>query len=87
LKSADAILKATKVDGVPQSDGRFTAERFSNYLQNVLERQLKVMDASAIYLCMDNNLTIIVFNMRQAGNIKSVVLGEPDVGTRVWLGR
>jgi len=53
----------------------------------VLERQLKVMDASAISLCMDNNLPIVVFNMRQAGNIMRVVKGEPGVGTRVWLGQ
>jgi uridylate kinase len=55
--------------------------------QQVLERQLKVMDASAISLCMDNNLPIVVFNMRQAGNIMRVVKGEPGVGTRVWLGQ
>jgi uridylate kinase len=55
--------------------------------QQVLERQLKVMDASAISLCMDNNLPIVVFNMRQAGNIMRVVTGEPGVGTRVWLGQ
>ena len=45
------------------------------------------MDASAISLCMDNNLPIIVFNMREAGNIKRVVLGENGVGTKVWLGK
>jgi uridylate kinase len=87
---ADIILKATKVDGVYSADpmADSTAERFNEITyQKVLERQLKVMDASAISLCMDNNLPIIVFNMRQAGNIKRVVLGEPDVGTRVWLGR
>jgi uridylate kinase len=54
--------------------------------QEVLERQLKVMDASAISLCMDNNLPIIVFNMRQAGNISRVVAGEP-VGTKVCLSK
>jgi uridylate kinase len=51
--------------------------------QEVLEKQLKVMDASAISLCMDNNLPIVVFNMRQPGNIIRVVKGEPGVGTRV----
>jgi uridylate kinase len=55
--------------------------------QKVLEKQLKVMDASAISLCMDNNLPIIVFNMREPGNIRRVVLGELGVGTRVWLGQ
>jgi len=87
---ADIILKATKVDGVysadPMSDA--SAERFSEITyQAVLEKQLKVMDASAISLCMDNNLPIVVFNMRQAGNISRVVLGETAVGTRVWLGK
>ena len=83
---ADIILKATKVDGVysadPMTDA--TAELFKaiTYRQ-VLEKELKVMDASAISLCMDNNLPIIVFNMRQAGNIRRVVLGELGVGTKV----
>jgi uridylate kinase len=52
-----------------------------SYLQ-VLERQLKVMDSTAISLCMDNKLPIVVFNMRQPGNIRRVVLGEA-VGTTV----
>jgi len=87
---ADIILKATKVDGVytadPMADS--TAQRFNEITyQEVLEKQLKVMDASAISLCMDNNLPIVVFNMREPGNIKRVVLGETGVGTRVWLGR
>jgi uridylate kinase len=87
---ADIILKATKVDGVysadPMADSR--AERYNEITyQQVLERQLKVMDASAISLCMDNNLPIIVFNMREPGNIRRVVLGELGVGTRVWLGQ
>jgi uridylate kinase len=87
---ADIILKATKVDGVYSADpvADSSAQRFNEITyQQVLERQLKVMDASAISLCMDNNLPIIVFNMRQAGNIKRVVLGEHGVGTRVWLGK
>jgi uridylate kinase len=87
---ADIILKATKVDGVYSADpmADSTAERFSEITyQQVLEKQLRVMDASAISLCMDNNLPIIVFNMREPGNIRRVVLGEMGVGTRVWLGR
>ena len=86
---ADIILKATKVDGVYSADPMkdSTAERFNEITyRQVLERQLKVMDASAISLCMDNNLPIVVFNMLQAGNSKRVVVGEPGVGTRVWLG-
>ena len=83
---ADVIMKATKVDGVysadPMTDA--TAERFNEITyRQVLERELKVMDASAISLCMDNNLPIIVFNMRQSGNIRRVVLGESGVGTKV----
>jgi uridylate kinase len=87
---ADIILKATKVDGVYSADpmADATAERFNEITyQSVLEKQLKVMDASAISLCMDNNLPIVVFNMRESGNIRRVVLGETGVGTRVWLGK
>ena len=83
---ADIILKATKVDGIYSADPVLdaTAERFNEITyRQVLEKELKVMDASAISLCMDNNLPIIVFNMRDAGNIKRVVLGELDVGTKV----
>jgi uridylate kinase len=83
---ADIILKATKVDGIYSADPVLdaTAELFDaiTYRQ-VLEKELKVMDASAISLCMDNNLPIIVFNMRESGNIRRVVLGEAGVGTRV----
>lgn len=85
---ADIILKATKVEGVYSADPMLdlTATRYDCITyQEVLERQLKVMDASAISLCMDNNLPIIVFNMRQRGNIIRVVSGEPGVGTLVCL--
>jgi uridylate kinase len=83
---ADIILKATKVDGIysadPMTDA--TAELFNELTyRQVLERQLRVMDASAISLCMDNNLPIIVFNMREPGNIKRVITGTSGVGTRV----
>ena len=83
---ADIILKATKVDGIysadPMTDA--TAELFNEITyRQVLERQLRVMDASAISLCMDNNLPIIVFNMREPGNIKRVVTGASGVGTKV----
>jgi uridylate kinase len=83
---ADVIMKATKVDGVysadPMTDA--TAELFNEIsYRQVLERQLRVMDASAISLCMDNNLPIIVFNMREPGNIRRVVVGERGVGTKV----
>jgi uridylate kinase len=83
---ADIILKATKVDGVYSADPILdtTAELYNEITyRQVLERGLKVMDASAISLCMDNNLPIVVFNMREAGNIRRVVLGESGVGTKV----
>ena len=83
---ADIILKATKVDGVYTADPMIdtTAELFNEITyRQVLERQLRVMDSSAISLCMDNNLPIIVFNMRQPGNIRRVVTGEKGVGTKV----
>src|SRR5215212_1484608 len=83
---ADIILKATKVDGVYSADPMTdeTAELFNEITyRQVLEKQLRVMDASAISLCMDNNLPIIVFNMREPGNIKRVVTGERGVGTKV----
>jgi uridylate kinase len=83
---ADVILKATKVEGVytadPVKDPTATRYDCITY-QEVLEKQLKVMDASAISLCMDNNLPIVVFNMRKPGNIMRVVMGEEGVGTRV----
>src|SRR5918912_960693 len=83
---ADIILKATKVDGIYSADPMTdeTAELFQEITyRQVLERQLRVMDASAISLCMDNNLPIIVFNMREPGNIRRVVTGVSGVGTKV----
>jgi uridylate kinase len=83
---ADVIMKATKVDGIYTSDPvkDLTATRFDNIsFRDVLEKQLKVMDASAISLCMDNNLPIMVFNMRQAGNIVKAVCGDLTIGTLV----
>jgi uridylate kinase len=82
---AEVILKGTKVDGVytadPMLDPHATKYPAISYLQ-VLEKQLKVMDATAISLCMDNKMPIVVFNLREAGNIRRVVLGEA-VGTIV----
>jgi uridylate kinase len=76
---ADVILKATKVDGIYDADPMVdpTATRFDqiSYLQ-VLEQGLKVMDATAISLCMDNRLPIVVFNLRTPGNIKRAISGE-----------
>jgi len=82
---ADVILKGTKVDGVYSADPMIdkTATRYEtiSYLE-VLEKRLKVMDATAISLCMDNKLPIIVFSLRQPGNLRRVIMGEP-VGTTV----
>jgi uridylate kinase len=82
---AEVILKGTKVDGVytadPMLDPEATKYPTISYLQ-VLERQLKVMDATAISLCMDNKLPIVVFNLREAGNVRRVVMGEA-IGTTV----
>jgi uridylate kinase len=87
---ADVILKATKVDGIYTADPMKdkAATRFDSITyQEVLEKQLKVMDASAISLCMDNNLPIVVFNMREPGNIARVVTTGSGIGTRVLLKR
>ncbi len=82
---ADIILKGTKVDGVFTSDPLTdpAATRFDRltHLQ-VIEQGLKVMDATAISLCMDNAMPIVVFNLRTAGNIRRAVCGEP-VGSLV----
>ncbi|MFY9780533.1 MAG: UMP kinase [Candidatus Baltobacteraceae bacterium] len=82
---AQAILKATKVDGIYSADPLKdrSAERFSRlaYLE-VLQRGLEVMDNTALTLCMDNDLPIVVFDMNVPGNIRRVVFGEP-IGTLV----
>jgi len=82
---AEVILKGTKVDGVYDADPMThkSAVKFESlsYLE-VLQRGLKVMDATAISLCKDNNLPIIVFNLREKGNVKRVVMGE-EIGTLI----
>jgi len=82
---AEVILKGTKVEGVydydPMVDRRAKRYEELTYL-DVLKKQLKVMDATAISLCMDHHIPIVVFNLKKKGNIKRVVLGE-NVGTRV----
>ena len=82
---AEVILMATKVDGIYDADPVKvkTAAMFSeiNYL-DVIRRGLQVMDSTAISLCMDNKLPIIVFNLLQSGNIKRAILGE-KIGTVV----
>lgn len=82
---ADVILKATRVDGVYDADPEQVANArlfTSITYRDVLHQNLKVMDSTAISLCMDNGMPIVVFNMNQYGNIKRVVLGE-RVGSTV----
>ena len=85
---ADIILKGTKVDGIYTADPVTNpdATRFEKIsYQEVLEKQLKVMDASSISLCMENNLPIMVFNMQESGNILKAVQGDLAIGTLVSL--
>lgn len=83
---AEVILKATKVDGVYSADPEKdkTAKKFNSikYL-DVIKKGLKVMDTTAISMCKDNSLPIIVFSLREKGNIKKAVLGQ-KVGTKVY---
>lgn len=83
--NADIILKGTKVDGIYDSDPLTTpnAKRYDkiNYI-DVLKDGLRVMDTTAISLCMDNSLPIVVFNIKKPGNLMRVVMGE-EIGTLV----
>jgi uridylate kinase len=77
---ADVIMKGTKVDGIYDADPmvKRDAVRYDQIsYQQVLEQGLKVMDATAISLCMDNRLPIVVFNLRTPGNIRRAITGEP----------
>jgi uridylate kinase len=82
---ADVILKATKVDGVYSADPCKdpSAKKYKQLtFMDALKQKLKVMDATAFSMCMENNVPIIVFKLREKGNIKRAVLGEP-IGTVV----
>ncbi len=83
--NAEIILKATKVDGLYDKDPLIykdaTRYREISYLE-VLNKGLKVIDATAVSLCMDNNLPMIIFNLTSSGNIKKVVLGD-NIGTTI----
>ncbi|HTP41448.1 MAG TPA: UMP kinase [Nitrospiria bacterium] len=82
---AQVILKGTKVDGVFERDPiKFPGSKKFDRLtyHNVIEKNLRVMDATAVTLCMDHQMPIIVFNVKEKGNIRRVVLGEP-LGTVV----
>jgi uridylate kinase len=82
---ADVIMKATKVDGIYDADPKLVSDAIKfetiTYL-DVLKRGLRVMDATAISLCQENNLPIVIFNLNKHGNIKRVVQGE-KVGSLV----
>lgn len=83
---AEVILKGTKVDGIYSADPMKVpdATKFDKItFQEVLEKNLKVMDASAISLCKDNDLPIMVFNMRKSENIVKAVCGDLSIGTLV----
>jgi uridylate kinase len=82
---AQVILKGTKVDGVFDADPLKdpNAKKFDELsFRDVIKRDLRVMDSTAVSLCMDNNLPIIVFNIKEKGNIKNTILGE-KIGTRI----
>jgi uridylate kinase len=86
---AEVIFKATKVDGIYSADPMKdkSAVRFEKIsYQDVLQKHLRVMDSSAISLCMDNNLPIMVFNMTDPGNIIKAVSGDTSIGTLVGAG-
>ena len=82
---AEVLLKATKVDGVysddPQKDPKATRYSHLTY-DDVLRRDLKIIDGAAIVLCKDNHIPIIVFNLKREGNIRRVIAGE-RIGTRI----
>lgn len=87
--NADVIFKATKVDGIYDKDPmkHSDARRYDQIsYQCALEKQLKVMDAAAFSLCMENNKRIVVFDMNTPGNITRALLGEPGLGTVVCMG-
>jgi uridylate kinase len=81
----EVLLKATKVDGVYSADPKIdpTAERYTSldYME-VLSRNLRVMDSTAVTLCMENNLPVVVFDLFKEGNLERVVRGE-ELGTRI----
>jgi len=83
---ADIIMKATKVNGVYNRDPAIHDDavlyKELSYMQ-ILEQGLGVMDSTAITLCMDNNLPIMVFNMTVEGNIRRVIEGD-EIGTKVY---
>ncbi len=85
---ADVLLKATKVDGIYTADPKKdpNAVRYNNVgYEEVLEKKLRVMDLTAITLCMERKIPLVVFDLKKPGNIARVVRGE-DVGTKIVPG-
>jgi len=84
---AEVIFKGTKVDGVysadPMTDSTATRYEKLSYIE-VLQKGLKVMDSTSVSLCMDNKLPMVIFNVRNKGSIKRVLMGE-DIGTTVGV--
>ena len=86
--SAQVIMKGTKVDGIYEADPvtNPSARKYDSIsFLSILNQNLKVMDSTAISLCMDNKLPLVVFNLKISGNFKRVALGEP-LGTLVTIG-
>ncbi len=86
---ADVIMKGTKVDGIYEADPvtNPTAKRYDQMqFLSIINQKLKVMDSTAITLCMDNNLPLVVFNLKQRGNLKRILQGE-SIGTFVTAGK
>lgn len=86
--SAQVIMKGTKVDGIYEADPvtNPSAKKYDSIsFLSILNQNLKVMDSTAISLCMDNKLPLVVFNLKVSGNFKRVALGEP-LGTLVTIG-
>lgn len=86
--SAQVIMKGTKVDGIYDADpvSHPTAKKYDEIsFLSILNENLKVMDSTAVSLCMDNKLPLVVFNLKVPGNFKRVALGEP-IGTSVTIG-
>ena len=84
---AQVIMKGTKVDGIYDSDPvkNPQAKKYAEIpFLSILTQNLKVMDSTAISLCMDNRLPLIVFNLKEKGNFKRVVQGDP-IGTLVTV--
>jgi uridylate kinase len=82
---AEVVMKGTKVDGIYEADPvtNPTAKQFTELpFLSILNQNLKVMDSTAVTLCMDNKLPLIVFNLKQSGNLLRVVQGD-KIGTLV----